>query len=503
MKVSAFVRVVVPTVAITMLPLVVGIVSAWRVHSSQKQVSKSLALDVVGMRAGEELAIGIRDVRTQLNRFQTTGDRHCLDGIPAIRKEMDRWLLEAERVAGTDQKRALVGNLKTGYENFFRELDRAARQPAATLDVVERMRELNNDSLSRGVLAPAQQYLDLSEEDIARTNEANERMADKVVLGLLLLGTCGTISGLAGGFGIARGISRSIVRLSVPIRDVAGKLNEVVGPITFSSGADLEEMEKTLRKMADQIGAVVERLQESRREILRAEQLAAVGQMAAGIAHELRNPLMAMKILIQAAAERRPAAILEGRDLKVLEEEIGRSERSIQSFLDFARPPQLEKRTFALNALLDQVVELVSVRAKRQSVEIRCEPGTAEPIMIRADMGQIRQVFLNLLLNALDSVPSGGNIWVWSSIPPGTAERLVIDVADTGPGLPVHLGTRIFEPFVSTKTTGMGLGLSICKRIVEDHGGMILATNRPEGGALFTVSLPLSSPSNGQQGSAA
>jgi CHASE3 domain sensor protein len=375
MKFRLVARILAPVIAISALPLVVGAVAAWKVHTSQKSVSYSLALDVTGIRAGEELAIGIRDVRTQLNRFLTTGDRQYLEAACGIRKDMDPWLAESERVAVTDRERELVARLKAGYRYFFEELDRIAGQSSSevggqTSEISARIRELSNDPLTQGILEPAQQFLDVNELEVIQSNAANERMADKVVVGLLLLGICGTASGLVAGFGIARGISRSIVRLSVPIRDAAGKLNEVVGPVTFSSSADLEEMEQTLHKMADQIGAVVDRLQESRREVLRAEQLAAVGQMAAGIAHEVRNPLMAIKILIQAAAERTAPTVLDGKDLTVLEEEITRLERSIQTFLDFARPPQLEKRTFALGTLVVQVVDLVSVRAERQGVRI-------------------------------------------------------------------------------------------------------------------------------------
>jgi signal transduction histidine kinase len=482
---------VMPIMAISILPLVVGVLAAWKVHYDQEHVSNSLTLDVIGIRAGEELAIGIRDVRTQLNRFLATGDRQYLKAVPAIRQDMDPWLVESERVATTDRERELVARLKAGYGYFFGELDRLATQSLPAEDLVAKVRELNNDPLTQEILGPAQQYLDVNEEQIIQSNEANERMAGQVVLGLLLLGTCGTASGLVAGFGIARGVSRSIVRLSVPIRDAAGKLNEVVGPLTFSSGADLEEMEQTLRKMADQIGAVVERLQESRREVLRAEQLAAVGQMAAGIAHEVRNPLTAIKILIQATAERSPPAFLDGRDLTVLEEEITRLERSIQTFLDFARPPQLEKRTFAVGALVAQMVDLVSGRAKRQGVQIQTDLPPEGSILIHADMGQVRQVLLNLLLNALDVTPEGGTIWVGVSDDVNPGSRLTIRVADTGPGLPADLGPKIFEPFVSTKPTGIGLGLSICKRILEAHGGEIVAANRPEGGAVFTVFLPL------------
>ena len=152
-------------------------------------------------------------------------------------------------------------------------------------------------------------------------------------------------------------------------------------------------------------------MEESRREALRAEQLAAVGQMAAGIAHELRNPLMAMKILVQAAAEESPP-VLAGRDLTVLEEEITRLERSTETFLDFARPPEIERRTFDLRNLINQTLDLVSVRAQRQGVQLRCELSGDRELPIQADMGQIRQVLLNLVLNALDAVPHGGSVWL-------------------------------------------------------------------------------------------
>jgi signal transduction histidine kinase len=235
--------------------------------------------------------------------------------------------------------------------------------------------------------------------------------------------------------------------LSVPIRDAAGKLNEVVGPVTVSASGDFDELEASLQNVAGQIGTVVERLQHSQREVLRSEQLAAVGQMAAGLAHELRNPLTSMKVLVQPAAEPAAAVSLSEEDLAVLNEEIARLERSIQTFLDFARPPQPEKRPFEARGVLEQVVHLVSGRADRQGVRITCAEA------------------------------AGG----W----------FTVRVAATGIGLPAHLGQRIFEPFVSTKETGMGLGMSICKRIVEAHGGEIIAAGRPGGGTTFTVRLPL------------
>jgi len=152
----------------------------------------------------------------------------------------------------------------------------------------------------------------------------------------------------------------------------------------------------------------------------------------------------------------------------------------------------------------------VAGRAKRQGVQIDCD-APDKPVYIAADIGQMRQVLLNLLLNALDAVPAGGKVGIEiRDTDRGTGRPkdngaggsdamlrrwLSIRVSDTGCGLPPELGDRIFEPFVTSKETGLGLGLPICKRIVDAHGGEILAANRPEGGAVFTVRLPLSTTS--------
>jgi len=488
MKHKPMMRMTSPILAISVLPLVAGAAIAWQMHQSQKKASAALALDVAGMRAGEEVAIGIRDVRTQLYQFLLAeGDRKHLDAVPALRQDITRWLKEARRAAVTPEEQSFVARAENGYQHFFAKFDRIAAQPADR-DIARRVRALMHDRLINEILEPAQNYLDFNEEEIAKTNADNVQMADRMVLGLLALGVCGPVSGLLAGFGIARRVSRSIGRLSVPVRDAAGKLNEIVGPITISARWSLEELEAVLHRIAEQIGAVVERLQQSQREVLRAEQLAAVGQMAAGMAHELRNPLMSMKVLVQSAAERIPSAALDRHDLAVLDEEITRLERLVQTLLDFARPPQLEKRALDARGLLEQTGALVSGRAEQQGVRIECEV-PPEPVVIQADVGQLRQVLLNLLLNALDALPKGGTVWLQMA---DAAAWLTLRVADTGPGLPAGLAHRIFEPFVSTKETGIGLGLSICKRIIEAHGGEIVASDRPEGGAVFTVRLPLS-----------
>jgi signal transduction histidine kinase len=502
MKTRLLVRLTAPIMVLSILPLAGGIVAAWQVHRSQKLNSEDLARNTLSMRSAEELVIEFHNVQHKLHLFLITKDRRYLEEVPALRQGTqgtDRWLSLMEQTAMTQEERELIGRVHSGYERFFTDFEGLLQGPHAD-GLPDRVRELARGTLEPEILQPAQNYLDINEKEIGDNNEANQTNTERMVLALLLLGVCGPVSGLLAGYGISRAVSHSIVRLSVPIRDAAGKLNEIVGPITLAARWGLDELEGVLHTIAERIGAVIERLQQSERDARKAEHLAAVGQMAAGMAHELRNPLMPMKILVQAAAERSPSPGLDESDLAVLEQEITRLERSIQLFLDFARPPQIEKRTFEVGEMLTSLVGLLQPRAERQGVRLECR-WPEQPVLIQADVGQLRQLVLNLVLNALDATGHGGTILLEmapSAEPSegdGPSERwLTLRVSDTGAGLPPGLGLRIFEPFVSTKETGLGLGLSICKRIVEAHGGDIQASNRPGGGAVFTIRLPCPEP---------
>lgn len=505
-------RMTAPMIAISLLLLAVGVGSAWYVHRLQKENSDLLALDVSSMLAAEDIVIKMREVRSRLNRYLREGNLEALGTLPDLKQETDELLAAAKASARSETEFAFVSEIDEGCHRFFDEIE-SARRTAAPDEAILQL--LSDNSIERSIFDPARQFVDYHRRIVEHTGRQSAEMADRMGIGLSLLGVCGSAAGLLAGFGIARGVSRSIVQLSVPVHGAAGKLNEVVGPITLSAPAGFAELETTLQAMADHVGTVVERLEQREREVLRSEQLAAVGQLAAGIAHELRNPLMAIKILVQSAADRGDGG-LRGRDLNVVEEEIGRLEGSIQALLDFARPPEPAKRVVDIRQLVGQTADLVSARAEQQHVSL-VSHAPVQGALVAVDGGQIRQVLLNLLLNAFDAMPDGGLVRVDISPEPRRAltspdvvvtdstlapeteqprdtgppqEGYAIRVADNGIGLPVELGERIFEPFVSTKETGTGLGLPICRRIIEAHGGEITASNAVEGGAVFVIWLP-------------
>ena len=173
--------------------------------------------------------------------------------------------------------------------------------------------------------------------------------------------------------------------------------------------------------------------------------------------------------------------------LQIIEQEIRRMERCLQTFLDFARPPKPERRRTELVSIIERTFELIEGRARKQQVRLQLLPA-AEPMTVDVDPEQVHQLLVNLALNALDAMPAGGALTV--ELARRGDGHIEIRVLDTGPGISPQILPRLFEPFVSSKETGIGLGLVVSRRIAEEHGGDLSAYNRLEGGACFTVSLP-------------
>jgi signal transduction histidine kinase len=223
------------------------------------------------------------------------------------------------------------------------------------------------------------------------------------------------------------------------------------------------------------------------RDLLRSDQMAIVGQVAAGVAHELRNPLTSIKGLVQVNLKEARSRGLPADDLLVIEQEIRRMERTLQSVLDFARPARPERRQLSLTLLIERTLTLIRGRAEKQKVNVRFVPPTI-PIRVEGVGDQLQQLLLNLALNALDVMPRGGSLEV--EIRPSQQGKVEIRVSDTGTGITESLLPRVFEPFVTSKGSGLGLGLMVSRRIAEDHGGDLVASNRPEGGACFVLRVP-------------
>ncbi|MBN9119725.1 MAG: histidine kinase, partial [Planctomycetes bacterium] len=272
-------------------------------------------------------------------------------------------------------------------------------------------------------------------------------------------------------------------------------LDQEVGAMTLHAPRPVADLDAQLDYVVGRVKDVCQRLQEQERGRPRAEQLAAVGQLAAGVAHEVRNPLTGIKFLVEGALRRPNPTPLADEDLRLIRQEVVRIERTVRGLLDFARTPPPARRRHDLRGRVSEAAGVTRGRAEAKPVALTVAAIT-DPVPASVDRDQLLSLLSNLLLNAIEAAPPGGAVEVSAGRAPDGAP--IVDVTDTGPGIDPSVADRLFTPFVTTKPTGTGLGLTIAQRIARDHGGKLIGANRATGGARFTLTLPAAEADDGE-----
>lgn len=231
--------------------------------------------------------------------------------------------------------------------------------------------------------------------------------------------------------------------------------------------------------------------------IIQSEKLATTGEMAALIAHEMRNSLTSVKMILQLELERQDLADGDREALAVAQAAVRRMETVVTDLLKFARPSSPQLRPQRLATVLDSSLSLIQHQLVRKQVAVAVDLAADLPA-VQGDGDQLKEVFVNLLLNAAQAAPPGGRIRVQAAAHDG-GRWVVVEVTDDGPGIAEGQLERVFDPFFTSKPDGTGLGLSTARRTVEAHGGRIFAGRSPEGGAKVTVRLPRHWPEEGSR----
>lgn len=242
------------------------------------------------------------------------------------------------------------------------------------------------------------------------------------------------------------------------------------------------------------VAPLLERLRQSQKIIERQEKLSSLGVLAAGVAHEIRNPLTSIKVRLFTQQQLLRPGSEEHEDNVFLTGEISRLEKIVKDFLAFARPSDPEFTLLKATQPLRELLPLLQPSLRKSGVTLKDE-FLADP-HLRADPGQLKQVVINLVKNAAEAMPAGGTVILRTRTDrPGRTPRsptvAVIEVSDNGPGIPPEVARRLFDPFFTTKASGTGLGLSIAARIIEKHGGTLEYTTGLNRGTTFRILLPI------------
>ncbi len=258
--------------------------------------------------------------------------------------------------------------------------------------------------------------------------------------------------------------------------------------IDFESKDEIGELAESFNRLSMDLKKTKEKMEEAYTytHLLHTEKLSSIGQISAGLAHELKNPVTTLKMLFQAFREQ-PEMTEE--DIEVITNEINKIDNILTRFLSFVRQKGFNLSPVHIDSIIEHVMDLASFDINSHRISVHKDMlGHLPPI--RADAPLLEQVFLNLLLNSIEAMPDGGEIRI-----SGRADEEVVEVMiwDRGKGIPSDIKTKVFEPFFTTKSNGTGLGLSIAYNIVKEHGGRLFFDSNEGEGTVFTVRLPRAS----------
>jgi signal transduction histidine kinase len=243
----------------------------------------------------------------------------------------------------------------------------------------------------------------------------------------------------------------------------------------------------------DTIAPLRTKLVHSQNLLERQEKLATLGTLAAGIAHEIRNPLTSLKARLYTLEKHLLVVPAARKDTDIISAEISRLERIVQDVLSFARPADPKLETIAADTLLREVQGLMSPNLESRKVQLMVE--SSPELFVRADSGHLKQVLINLARNAAEAIDGNGTVTLRArstraQFDGRERDAVILEVSDTGKGIPPEVEKRLFDPFFSTKDTGTGLGLPISARLVQKQGGILQYQTRPGHGTTFGVVLP-------------
>jgi signal transduction histidine kinase len=267
----------------------------------------------------------------------------------------------------------------------------------------------------------------------------------------------------------------------------SGKLDH---PVTPTSRDEIGELAAEFARMTDSLRQNVAQLERTQAQLVQSEKLASIGEMSAAVAHGLRNPLASLRAAAQ-LVRRHPDSPAAGETLDAIIEEVDRLDRRISHLLSFSRPAPFNPMPERVDRLVEGLLPAFAEPLREYGVELRLDIAGDLP-EVRVDPMQMEQALLELVSNALDAMPKGGTLRLAAHAGDGSApsSEVLVEVSDTGGGIPAHVLPSVCEPFFTTREEGTGLGLAIAKRYVEQNGGRLEILSTPGTGTTVRVRLP-------------
>ena len=319
--------------------------------------------------------------------------------------------------------------------------------------------------------------------------EETQKEIQQTRLILILIGGGGLLIGVLGAIFLAKRITGPLTKLvEATVRISKGQFSQ---RINITGQDEIGNLARSFNKMSRQLLLTRKKMEDANKKLIQAEKLASIGRISAGIAHEIRNPLTSVKLNIQKLMQSDNLVDMEREHLNLSQEGIKHMEKSIKDLLDFTRVSELNPALFSISQILDESIKTLadSLELKKVALEKDYQDGLPQVLV---DGDKLRQVFLNVLRNAYEAVDEGGKIIISLSLLKERSRKMIkVDISDDGCGIPERDRDLIFELFYTTKTAGVGLGLAIARKIIEQHKGFIRFKENENKGTSFEILIPV------------
>jgi signal transduction histidine kinase len=305
---------------------------------------------------------------------------------------------------------------------------------------------------------------------------------------LVLIAGLGLLVGILGSILLSRGITTSLKKLvDGTVRISKGDFSH---KIDLSSNDEIGDLASSFNEMSEQLFLTKKRMEEAGKKLVHAEKLASIGRLSASIAHEIRNPLTSVKLNVQKISESECWGDLERGHLEITQEGIEHIENFIKELLNFTRVSDLNIIEFPMEQVIDSSIKMIADQLELKNIRIKKNyQKDLPPVFVDGD--KMRLVIVNILRNAYEELDKGGEIEINLSLRQDEREsKIRFEISDNGRGIAESEWENIFEPFYTTKSAGIGLGLANAQKIIEQHNGTIAILKKEGKGACFEILIP-------------
>ncbi|MBT8338683.1 MAG: histidine kinase [Desulfatitalea sp.] len=454
----------------------------WHTHRIQGLFNEMIENNMAAFKSAAALQMALVNQKGLVTYFFLDGDEQWLHQYYDQRRVFQEQLNRVLHRSYSASQKADIQRIAERYDRYIGLKDQVIglyrdgkRQEGAHLHHTVRQLFFDIIELCENYKLQQMAWIRQTQADVARRS-SRLRLVTAAIIAIQVV--------LVVGLGLLL-VHQILVPVSRMLKNTAGRQpSGETGNIVFELGRRID----TLLVEVDQTHKALEK---SRETLLQAEKMAVVGRLAAGMAHSIRNPFTSVKMRLFSLDRALKMDRAQKEDFEVISQEIRHIDAIVQNFLEFSRPPKLVMQPISPSAIVDNALQLLSHRLDSYAVTVDVVRSEPLPDVV-ADPEQLKEVLVNLIINACEEMKRGGTIVIDESVSSQQRRRLaVLHLSDSGPGVPAAISEKIFQPFFTTKEEGTGLGLSIAERIVAEHGGNLCLDTTALAGATFVITLPV------------